>query len=69
MRGEIGEGRDCVSILDRHQLGFNILAFVEVKVPQVADAALSERFQEAVLKEPAIVGCYITTASSTSCSR
>ncbi len=32
-----------------------------MKVPQAADPALGEKFQAAVLAEPAIVACYITT--------
>ena len=48
-----------VSILDRRKLGFEILAHVEVKVPQTADRSVDEEFRRAVANEPAIVGCYV----------
>ncbi len=58
---EAGYIRNTVALLDRRKLGFHIMAYVEVKVPQAADPALGEKFQAAVLAEPAIVACYITT--------
>jgi Lrp/AsnC family leucine-responsive transcriptional regulator len=58
---EAGYVRDTVALLDRRKLGFDILAFVEVKVPQTGDPNVGKKFQEAVLREPAIVACYITT--------
>ncbi len=58
---EAGYIRDTVALLDRRKLGFQILAYVEVKVPQADDPALGERFRAAVLREPAIVACFITT--------
>ncbi|ATE67386.1 Lrp/AsnC family transcriptional regulator [Rhizorhabdus dicambivorans] len=48
------------AILDRVAVGQGLLAFVEVKVPQVPGEPIIERFSEAVLREPAIVGCYVT---------
>jgi Lrp/AsnC family leucine-responsive transcriptional regulator len=48
------------AILDRHQLGLGIMAYVEVKVPQVANIAIIEEFKAAVRREPAIISCYIT---------
>jgi Lrp/AsnC family transcriptional regulator, leucine-responsive regulatory protein len=35
------------------------MAFVEVKVPQVANALIIEQFKDAVRREPAIIGCYV----------
>lgn len=49
-----------VAILNARQLGLGIMAYVEVKVPQVANELIVERFKQAVIEEPAIVGCYIT---------
>lgn len=48
------------AILDREKLGLGIMAFVEVKVPQVADASIVDLFKEAVCREPSIIGCYVT---------
>lgn len=48
------------AILNREKLGLGIMAFVEVKVPQVADASIVDLFKEAVRNEPSIIGCYIT---------
>ena len=42
----------AAAILDRHKLR-------EVKVPQVADVAIVDRFKAAVLREPAIVSCFV----------
>jgi len=50
-----------VAMLDRRKIGLGILAHVEVKVPQVANASMTDRFREAVLKEPSVVGCFMTT--------
>jgi len=56
---EAGYVKSYAAILDRHKLGLQIVAFVEVKVPQVADVAIVERFKAAVLREPAIVSCFL----------
>lgn len=58
---EAGYIRETVALLDRRKLGFHILAYVEVKVPQSGDPAVTQRFVDAVLKEPAITACFITT--------
>lgn len=50
-----------VALLDRRKLGFAIVAYVEVRVPQVANVAIVDSFRKAVMREPAIVGCYITS--------
>lgn len=47
--------------VDRDRLGVGITAFVELKVPQVADIAIVERFKQAVLREPSIITCYVTS--------
>lgn|GEM_PF-1110320 len=49
-----------VALLDRKKLGFGLVAYVEVKVPQVAGDPVVERFNEAVRLQPAIVACYVT---------
>jgi Lrp/AsnC family leucine-responsive transcriptional regulator len=54
--GHIGH---YVAILDRRKMGLGMMAFVEVKVPQVANALIIEQFKEAVRREPAIIGCFI----------
>jgi Lrp/AsnC family transcriptional regulator, leucine-responsive regulatory protein len=36
------------------------MAYVEVKVPQIVGESIIEKFTEAVLREPAITGCFIT---------
>lgn len=54
--GHIGH---YVAILNRRKMGLGMLAFVEVKVPQVANALIIEQFKEAVCREPAIIGCYV----------
>jgi Lrp/AsnC family leucine-responsive transcriptional regulator len=54
--GHIGH---YVAILDRRKMGLGMLAFVEVKVPQVANALIIEQFKDAVRREPAIIGCYV----------
>jgi Lrp/AsnC family transcriptional regulator, leucine-responsive regulatory protein len=48
------------AILDRNRLGLGLMAYVEVKVPQIANASIIEDFNAAVQREPAIIGCYIT---------
>jgi Lrp/AsnC family leucine-responsive transcriptional regulator len=58
---EAGYIREYVALLDRKKLGLQIVAYVDVKVPQVANSTIVEEFRAAVLREPAIVGCYITT--------
>lgn len=58
---ESGYIRQCVALLDRRMLGFQIVAYVEVKVPQIAHAMIVEDFRKAVLREPAIIECYITS--------
>jgi Lrp/AsnC family leucine-responsive transcriptional regulator len=54
--GHIGQ---YVAILDRRKMGLGMIAFVEVKVPQVANALIIEQFKDAVRREPAIIGCYV----------
>lgn len=49
-----------VALLDRRKLGFGLIAYVEVKVPQIIGDPVVERFNEAVRSEPAIVACYVT---------
>ncbi len=53
--------RQVSALLDRKKLGFEIVAYVEVKVPQVADSEIVEEFRAAVRTEPAIVECHITS--------
>ncbi|MEI9852682.1 MAG: Lrp/AsnC family transcriptional regulator [Sphingomonas sp.] len=53
---DAGYIRDYVALLDRKKLGFQILAYVDVKVPQVANSTIVEEFRAAVMREPAIVG-------------
>jgi Lrp/AsnC family leucine-responsive transcriptional regulator len=48
------------AILDREKLGLGIMAFVEVKVPQIAEASIVDLFKDAVRREPSIIGCYLT---------
>lgn len=48
------------AILDREKLGLGIMAFVEVKVPQIAEASIVDLFKDAVRCEPSIIGCYLT---------
>jgi Lrp/AsnC family transcriptional regulator, leucine-responsive regulatory protein len=57
---ESGHISHYVAMLDRRKMGLGMMAFVEVKVPQVADTLIIEQFKEAVRREPAIIGCYIT---------
>jgi Lrp/AsnC family leucine-responsive transcriptional regulator len=56
---ESGVIEKYVALLDYKKLGFGIVAYVEVKVPQVAGKKIVEEFEQAVLKEESIVGCYI----------
>ena len=49
-----------VAIVDPRKAGMGLTAFVEVKVPQVADRAIVDEFKQAVLDESSIVGCFIT---------
>jgi Lrp/AsnC family leucine-responsive transcriptional regulator len=58
---DAGYIRNIVALLDRKKLGFQIVAFVDVKVPQVADSTVVEDFRAAVMREPAITACYITS--------
>ncbi len=48
------------AILDREKLGLGIMAFVEVKVPQIAETSIVDLFKVAVRRGPSIIGCYIT---------
>lgn len=48
------------AVLDRKRLGLGIMAYVEVKVPQISGRSILEEFKEAVIKEPSIVACFIT---------
>jgi Lrp/AsnC family transcriptional regulator, leucine-responsive regulatory protein len=56
---ESGHIDNYVAILDRRKMGLGMMAFVEVKVPQVANALIIEQFKDAVRREPAIIGCYV----------
>jgi Lrp/AsnC family transcriptional regulator, leucine-responsive regulatory protein len=56
---ESGHINHYVAMLDRRKMGLGMMAFVEVKVPQVSDAVIIEQFKDAVRREPAIIGCYI----------
>jgi Lrp/AsnC family transcriptional regulator, leucine-responsive regulatory protein len=58
---EMGVISRYVAVLDRSKIGLGIIAHVELKVPQVANASIIDRFREAVQKEPAVIGCYMTT--------
>lgn len=60
---EAGYIRKVVALLDRRKLGFQIFAYVEVKVPQQSDTRIIDEFRAAVLREPAIVECYITSGA------
>lgn len=48
------------AIVNREKVGLGIMAFVEVKVPQIADTPIVDLFKTAVRKEPSIIECYIT---------
>jgi len=48
------------ALVDRKRVGLDILAFVDVKVPQTPDSSIVEKFKKAVLREPAIIGCFIS---------
>ncbi|MDT0508548.1 Lrp/AsnC family transcriptional regulator [Novosphingobium sp. MMS21-SN21R] len=48
------------AILDREKLGLGIMAFVEVKVPQIAETSIVDLFKDAVRREPSIIGCHLT---------
>jgi Lrp/AsnC family transcriptional regulator, leucine-responsive regulatory protein len=52
-----------VALLDRSKVGIGILAYVEIKVPQVPNVAINDRFEEAIQKEPAVIGCFKTTGN------
>ena len=49
-----------VAVLNQRRLGLGIVAFVELKVPQVSSDAIVQRFKEAVRLERSIVACYLT---------
>lgn len=55
-----GHLKQYVAIVDRIKAGFGIMAFVEVKVPQVSGKSIIDEFREAVRAEPAITACYMT---------
>lgn len=48
------------ALLNRTRLGLGIMAFVEVKVPQIAGSSIVDLFKDAVKREPSIIGCYLT---------
>jgi len=48
------------AVLDREKVGLGIMAFVEVKVPQISDTSIVDLFKDAVRREPSIIACYIT---------
>ncbi|NQE62606.1 Lrp/AsnC family transcriptional regulator [Caulobacter sp. RHG1] len=50
-----------VALLDRRKARLDVLAYVEVQVDHTEGAA--EAFQQAVLREPEVVGCYVMTGS------
>ena len=49
-----------VAILDRRTLGLDVVSFVEVQVDRHNEATDSA-FRAAILREPEVVGCYVTT--------
>jgi Lrp/AsnC family transcriptional regulator, leucine-responsive regulatory protein len=57
---ERGVIKDYVAVLDRRALGFDVMAFVEVRMDHHSDTA-AEAFTGAVLKEPAVIACYTTS--------
>ena len=57
---ELGYIQRYVAVLDRQRAGFSLVAYVEVKVPQIIGEPIVQRFNEAVQKEPSIIGCYVT---------
>lgn len=50
-----------VALLDRRKARLDVLAYVEVQVDHTEGAA--QAFQQAVLREPEVVGCYVMTGS------
>lgn len=57
---EKGFIRGYVALLDRQQLELGLVAFVEVKVPQVPGKDIVKDFTDAVLSEPSIISCFMT---------
>jgi Lrp/AsnC family leucine-responsive transcriptional regulator len=57
---ERGVIKGYVAVLDRRALGFDVMAFVEVRMDHHSDTA-ADAFAGAVLKEPAVVACYTTS--------
>lgn len=51
--------RGYVALAEPRALGLGLVAYVEVKVPQVAGDSVVDRFKAAVRREPSIVGCYL----------
>ena len=49
-----------VALLDRRTLGLDVVSFVEVQVDRHAPA-VDSAFRAAILKEPEVVACYVTT--------
>jgi len=49
-----------VALLDRRTLGLDVVAFVEVQVDSHNEAT-DGAFRTAILREPEVVGCYVTT--------
>ncbi|WP_181242581.1 Lrp/AsnC family transcriptional regulator [Caulobacter vibrioides] len=52
--------RGYVALLDRRKAKLDVLAYVEVQVDRHSEEA-AEAFQQAVLREPEVVGCYAMT--------
>ncbi len=57
---ELGVIKRYVAELDRQTVGFGLMAFVEVSVPQIIGEPVVQRFNEAIQAQPAIIACYVT---------
>ena len=51
------------AILKPRKIGLGIVAYVEIKVPQISGEPIIDLFKEAVLQEPSIISCYVTTGA------
>jgi Lrp/AsnC family leucine-responsive transcriptional regulator len=58
-----GHLKQYVAIVDRLKAGFGIMAFAEVKIPQVAGRSIMDEFKAAVRLEPSITACYMTAGN------
>lgn len=57
---ELGVIEGYTAVLSRSRVGLGVMAYVEVKVPQVSGRTILDEFKAAVQCEPSIVSCYIT---------